>query len=242
MTRVQPCFIVLEGIDASGTTTQCQRLVEHLQNDLRQKAILTHEPSPGPVGMVIRLALTGRLLGPSADFNGEPGKRRSNGGPLDARTLALLYAADRHDHLHTTIETNLTQGRHVVCDRYVMSSLAYQGGFLEDIDWVLELNRHTRRPDVTIYLDLDPDEARKRMRREHRRPDLFEDVEKQRRVRDAYLNLISQYGAHLGRIESVDASGSRTLVEKNIKAVVDRLLSSRGGIKPTSEGTLFDIA
>ncbi|HYY53573.1 MAG TPA: dTMP kinase, partial [Myxococcales bacterium] len=107
-------FIALEGLDGSGTTTQAERIASVLRAQGR-RVLLTREPSDGPIGTLIRLALTGRL--------GLP--QRS--GPLTEEALALLFAADRVDHLAAVIEPALERGELVVCDRYVLSSLAYQG-------------------------------------------------------------------------------------------------------------------
>lgn len=115
-------FIVLEGLDGAGTTTQTERLASLLRSE-GHDVVTTREPSDGPVGTMLRQALTGRL--------GLPQGR----GPLAQETLALLFAADRTDHLHARILPALEQGKVVLCDRYVLSSLAYQGASLP-MAWV----------------------------------------------------------------------------------------------------------
>jgi len=142
-------FIVLEGIDGSGTTTQCSILRERLAG----RGLPTHatrEPSDGPVGVLIRQILTGRVVTP-----GQQGSR-----PPSWATMAALFAADRLDHLEAEINPNLLDGVTVVCDRYDHSSVAYQtvssDGDREVTEWVLDLNRHARRPDLTLVLDVDP--------------------------------------------------------------------------------------
>ena len=105
-------FIVLEGIDGSGTTTQLERAVACVAG-LGHRATATREPSDGPVGHLLREALLGRLHMP-------------DGEKLDGRTMALLFAADRIDHLQREIEPQLAAGTSVLSDRYLLSSLAYQ--------------------------------------------------------------------------------------------------------------------
>jgi dTMP kinase len=134
-----PLFIVLEGIDGSGTTTQLDRLAGHLSARGR-RVHATREPSAGPVGRLLREILLG-------------GHRLPDGSPADGRAMALLFAADRRDHLRREIEPALAAGIDVVCDRYLLSSLAYQGEEAER-GWVAELARDVRPPDLTLLLDL----------------------------------------------------------------------------------------
>ena len=140
-------LIVLEGIDGSGTTTQLERAVAHLAAR-GHPAVATREPSPGPVGRLLREALLGKL-------------RMPDGAPLDGRTMALLFAADRVDHVQREIEPNLAAGTSVVSDRYLLSSLAYQA---EEADraWVAALARGIPVPDLTILLDVPVEVAARR--------------------------------------------------------------------------------
>ncbi len=132
-------FVVLEGIDGSGTTTQ----VDILSRDLAgrgRRVLATREPSGGPVGRLLREILLGQ-------------HRVPDGAAVAGATMALLFAADRRDHLQREVEPALAAGTDVVSDRYLLSSFAYQ---MEeaDRDWVRGLARGVRQPDVTILLDL----------------------------------------------------------------------------------------
>src|SRR4051794_5496285 len=103
----QPRFVVLEGMDGAGTTTLSHLVTEGLRSrDLR--VCLTAEPTDGPFGRVLRSHLKGDLT-------------------LDAHTTALVFSADRADHLARTVRPALARGEWVVCDRYLLSTLAYQG-------------------------------------------------------------------------------------------------------------------
>ena len=147
VTAVRGKFLVLEGIDGSGTTTQLDRAVAYVSS-LGHPAVATREPSAGPIGRLLREALLGRL--------GMP-----NGAGMDGRSMALLFAADRVDHLQREVEPHLAAGTTVISDRYLLSSLAYQAEEAER-DWVLGLARGILRPDLTLLLDLPIDVAAKR--------------------------------------------------------------------------------
>lgn len=134
-------FVALEGIDGAGITTQARRLVSCL-NEQGRPARYTKEPSEGHWGLLLRRVLAGSLRRARYDGREEP---------FDETTLALAFAADRADHLACEIEPALAAGVTVICDRYVLSSLAYQGRAL-DLAWLLAINARCRAPDLTLYL------------------------------------------------------------------------------------------
>ena len=136
-------FIVIEGIDGAGTTTQARRLGERLR-EAGRKVHVTAEPSGGAIGALVRQVLSGRLRGRAPD------------GPFDAEALALLFAADRLDHARAEIEPALQAGIDVVSDRYTLSSLAYQSLTTGDARWVDQVNARAPAPDVTILLRVVP--------------------------------------------------------------------------------------
>ncbi len=138
-------FIVLEGLDGAGTTTQCERLAAALRAEGHVVKV-TRQPSDGPIGMLIRQALTGRLGMPRGE------------GSLGEQTLALLFAADRVDHLEATVIPAVEQGEIVLCDRYVLSSLAYQGTALP-LGWVEDINAFAIQPHLTLFLEVDVETA-----------------------------------------------------------------------------------
>ena len=160
-------FIVIEGIDGAGTTTQAQRLAEHLQGR-GLPVCVTHEPTTGPVGALLRQALTHRFVVP-----GTHGVR-----PPSWRTMAMLFAADRLDHLDSEIMPNLFDGVTVICDRYDLSSLAYQSATANDadaaVDWLRALNAHARRPDLTLVVNVPAEVAAQRRRRRGQAEELYE--------------------------------------------------------------------
>ncbi len=183
---IEGLFIVLEGIDGVGSTTHTR----HLAEGLRARGLPVHtsrEPSDGPIGVQIRQILTGRMVVP-----GLHGPR-----PPSWTTMALLFAADRMDHLESSIVPNLMDGVTVLSDRYYHSSVAYQsvtaGGDPGAVQWVKELNRHARRPDLTIVLDA-PDEvsAKRRGARQSAR-EIFDDFDLQKKLAAFYRDIDSHF-------------------------------------------------
>ena len=168
-------LIVLEGIDGAGTTTQARLLVEALEGR-GIAAHLTREPSDGPVGRLLREILAGRHA------------------PTDPTTHALLFAADRADHIQREVEPALAAGRVVVSDRWVHSSLAYQGAG-EDRAWIAELNRRARRPDLTLFLEVDAELAARRRAAAGRSEELFDALAVQRQVAENYREVMAELGA-----------------------------------------------
>ena len=200
-----PLFIVLEGIDGSGTTTQLDLLERHLQGRGR-RVHATREPSTGPIGRLLREILLGD-------------HKSTAGAPVDGLAMALLFAADRRDHLAREIDPALTGGADVVSDRYLLSSLAYQAQEAER-DWVAGLARDLRVPNLTLLLDL-PVEVAAARRRAAGRPDERYDADSvQARVAARYRELC----ADDPHAVILDAARSVTEVATAIAATVDRLL------------------
>ena len=150
-------FIVVEGIDGAGTTTHSRLLAKSLKTAERE-VVLTCEPTNGPVGGLIRQILQRRLF--VADATGPRAFAWS--------TLALLFAADRLDHLDSVVLPALADGSIVVSDRYDLSSLAYQSATAPSgpgvVPWIRSLNARAIRPDLTIVLDVPAEVAAERRR------------------------------------------------------------------------------
>lgn len=222
-------FIVLEGIDGAGTTTQLNVLRDHYRRAGR-RAFFTHEPSDGPVGMLIRLALQKRLVGANFDLH-DPSDPRPGAADFDAQALALLFAADRADHVATQVMPNLLAGRDVICDRYLLSTLAYQGQHA-DLEWLIEINRPAIVPDLTVFLDVPPAEAEERMRGSRWKKEIFETPEQQRRVRSRYFELLGREFPQRGRVEVIDASRPAAEVSADLVTLVDAASAAPGAAAP----------
>lgn len=226
-------FIVLEGIDGAGTTTQLNVLRDHFRRAGR-RAFFTHEPSDGPAGMLIRLALQKRLVGANYDLHDPADAPPAAAAAFDPGALALLFAADRADHMAAQVLPNLEAGRDVVCDRYLLSTLAYQGQHAE-LEWLLEINRPAIVPDLTLFLDVPPGEAEERMRGSRWKKEIFETLEQQRRIRSRYLELIQRHIPKVGRVEIVDASRPAAKVSTDLLALVDSFLDGAEVGAPATE-------
>src|SRR6187551_2268493 len=147
-------LIVLEGIDGSGTTTQTERVSAWLRTR-NQTVLSTREPTSGPVGRFLRTALRQEL-------SDEQGDAVS----LDWAAMALLFAADRVDHVTRHILPALLRGETVVSDRYDLSSLLYQSltspQGSQVLPWLKSINAQALRPDLTLVLDVPSDLAEAR--------------------------------------------------------------------------------
>ena len=191
-------FVVIEGIDGAGTTTQVARLVERVRTDGGLPVRQTREPSDGPIGSLVRQVLTGRIVAPGGRAPGWV-------------TMALLFAADRMDHVESDIEPFLATGGVMISDRYDASSLAYQSvssgsGGEKAVEWIRSLNQHAMRPDLTVVVDLAPDVAAERRESRGEPAQLYEQNEVQRALAAFYRDLAKHMPAD--RIVVVDGGGS----------------------------------
>ncbi|MCP4500947.1 MAG: dTMP kinase [Deltaproteobacteria bacterium] len=185
-------FIVLEGSDGAGTTTQAAALKAVLE-ERGHKALVTCEPSTGWIGKRIREELRGAP--PSED---------------GYKTLALLFAADRLHHVATEIQPALEEGVHVLCDRYLLSSLVYQGLHVDE-DWVRALNREAQKPDVTFVLDVGVETSLARQKARGAQKEIYDDTDSLTRIQDRYLKYASDVDAVL-----VDGEREPRIITKNL--------------------------
>ena len=203
-------FLVLEGLDGAGTTTQAERLAAWLAGRGR-KVHVTAEPSRGPVGAQIRQILSGRLRG-------------GGGAEVDAGVLALLFAADRLDHWESEIRPRLDAGVDVVSDRYVLSSLAYQSTTTGDPAWVAAVNSRAPSPDLTLFLRVRPAVALRRRYAATAEREIFEVPDIQRRVHRAYGRALAGLVRAGEQVVEVDGEEDVASVTAALARAVERLL------------------
>lgn len=164
-------FIAFEGIDGSGKTTQIAMLKERLKKE-GYDCYTTMEPTQSPIGSLIRQILVGRMK-------------------ADNKVIAALFAADRLDHLLNEIDgiaAKLSEGVHVITDRYYFSSYAYHSVDMP-MDLVIRMNESSSdiaRPAVTVFVDVDPDIALDRIERNRQHKELFEEKSRLVQVRENY--------------------------------------------------------
>lgn len=164
--------IVFEGLDGAGTTTQRNKLIKYLE-EKGKKVFLTNEPTGNMIGRLIRDILQKKYR-------------------TTDKALALLYAADRDDHLYNPeygIKKHIEDGEYVICDRYFYSSFAYQGVTL-DWSFIAKLNTFPH-PEVLIYIDTPTQECINRIEKRGEEKELFEKAEFLQKVEQGYNKIFS---------------------------------------------------
>lgn len=208
--RLKGKFIIFEGIDGSGITEQVELLREWLRHggyDLNQVAF-THEPSEGPVGLLLRLTLQGRL-------------------DLDEETLALLFAADRRDHLNRYIRPRLEKGIHVVSDRYYLSFYAYQAGQGLSLEWLRFLGKAWTRPDLTLVLDTPLDQCLRNIERRFVRQ-RYETSNTLAKTWEQFRRLITILLSEGEEIKIINGEGTPQQVHRRVLDIVAPVFSGDG--------------
>jgi dTMP kinase len=190
------------------------------------KTHLTQEPSRGPVGGLLRLFLEKRLT-LDMDMSYVESDER-----LNPAMLALLFAADRLDHLASEVQPLRHKGWIVVSDRYVLSSLAYQSIDCR-LDFVREINALALPPDLTILLDVPVSVCRRRMAASRRGLELFDEMKKQERVRENYLALAESWKRSKLRTEIVDGDRPIEAVHEEVKRIVGQDLGRSRQARPS---------
>ena len=200
-------FIVFEGIDGSGKTTQTRLLAKALEGAGR-RVILTAEPTGLPTGRALREALSGRVKKSECE-------------------MAALFVEDRiahNNHPTEGIRALLESGCDVICDRYYYSTLAYQG-HVTDYEWVKGMNLDCpdiMRPDLCIYLDLLPAQSLERIRAGRDSVEIYENEETLGRVRDTFMRVIADLGER-DRIAVVNAYRAPEEIAKEILSLVEEV-------------------
>ncbi len=215
----QPLFIVFEGTDGSGTTTQGDLLTAALKRSGRT-VLRTAEPTDGDVGVMIRNVLRART-----EF------------PLDPAAVALLFAADRIDHCQRVIGPALARNEAVICDRYLASSLTFQvvdGDGRITPEWICTINKEALRPDLTILLDLPVTDAMTRIHHRGKPRERFEVADTLELVRERYREVFREAPPQLGRILVLDASRSREAIAYDVLSAVLQIVQERAQVATVS--------
>jgi dTMP kinase len=207
------CFVALEGGEGAGKSTQAQRLRAWLEA-AGHEVVLTHEPGDTEVGRQLR----GIVLDPAT-------------GDISPRTETLLYAADKAEHVERVVLPALARGSVVVTDRYVDSTIAYQGDgrdlSVEEVEAVARWATRDVRPDLTVLLDLAPGEGLTRFTGRDRIES--ESVEFHERVRASFRRLAE---ADAERYLVVDAAQTPDEIEEQIRGRLSPLLERLAGEVP----------
>ncbi|HNR45162.1 MAG TPA: dTMP kinase [Methanofastidiosum sp.] len=186
-------FIVFEGIDASGKETQAKLLSSFFKKK-GFEVLLTHEPIyQEPIGQVIKSNLEKKIS-------------------LASETIAMLYAADRHEH-YLKVKKALDEEKIVISDRYKYSNMAYQGANGVDPKWIEEIEKYSLDPDMVFYIRVRPESAMKRRKEK----DLYEEnIEFQKKVFEIYESLSKKY-----KFIIIDGEKSVEDIHENILKYLD---------------------
>jgi dTMP kinase len=199
--EIIPNFVVFEGGDGSGTSTQLSMLSDRLKNSNKPVFFPTFEPTEGQIGKIIRSALKKEIF-------------------LKPETLAMLFSADRNEHLHGSdgILAHVNNGKLVVSDRYVLSSLVYQGLECGD-ELPVFLNFRFDAPELTFFFDIDPEIALNRMKNRESL-EIYEYLEFQQKVRQKYKSELDKYRKNGARVEIIDASKTAVEVADQVWSII----------------------
>jgi len=201
-------FVVFEGCDGSGTTTQLTTLEDFFQQNGNRLSLpplyKTNEPTNGSIGKVIRSFLRKELA-------------------LLPETVALLFAADRNEHLYGSggIAERCARGELVVSDRYLPSSLVYQGLVCGE-ELPARLNRDFPGPELLVFFDIDPETAQRRMAGRDVR-EVYEYLDFQIRIRERYKSLLPRFASQGVQVEIIDASPPAEEVAGQVWQIIRKL-------------------
>ncbi|MDR1971111.1 MAG: dTMP kinase [Treponema sp.] len=197
-------FVVLEGADGSGTSTQLELLGRRFPGPGLPVFHPTAEPTGGEVGRLIRLALKGQV-------------------PLLPETLARLFAADRGEHLYGRggVLERTGRGELVVSDRYTPSSMVYQGLECGE-ELPRRLNESFPVPELILFFDLDPQRAAERIQNRPEK-EIYEYLDFQIKVHDRYLKLLPVFRAQGSRVVEINAARRPEEVAEEVWAALEKL-------------------
>ncbi|KUO40701.1 MAG: hypothetical protein AVW06_05080 [Hadesarchaea archaeon DG-33-1] len=192
-------FITIEGIDGCGKSTHVKLLAKWLRSH-GHRVVITDEPTNDAIGRVIKRVLRGELKLPIA-------------------AEALLFAADRVQHILDVIEPSLKAGKVVLNERYIYSSLAYQSARGLPTNWISSINKYVLKPDLGILIDVPAKIAFARIKSSRRLDEFERNPRLQKRVRRNYLRIARWKG-----LKIVDGTRSREEVQAEIRRLVSAAL------------------
>ena len=192
-------FVDVEGLDGAGCATQVRRIGQALMEE-KVKVYLTKEPTRGPIGKLVRAALEG-------EFNSLP-----------PASVQLLFAADRGRHLNGEIIPRLEKGELVITDRYLWSSVAF-GSIDLSKQWLINLNQEFILPDVSVLIDVSPEECLKRIKKEKISLELFNRRSELENAWETFSFLANKYPFYL---YVVDGEREPDEITKDIVKLIKR--------------------
>lgn len=208
---IKNLFIAFEGIDGSGKSTQVRLLSDRLMQE-GHKVHTTFEPTNSRIGTMIRDVFSHRM-------------------EADHRTIAGLFVADRLDHLldtQTGMLKMLEDGFNVITDRYYFSSYAYHGTHMS-MDWVIAANALSAellRPDVNIYIDVDPEVSMERIRQAREFIEMYETLENLKAVRNKYMEAFEKLSS-VEKVIKIDGNRDQQTISNDVWECIMKIRSSK---------------
>lgn len=197
-------FVVIEGLDGAGTTTQLNSITEFLTiKKIEHKR--TFEPTDNKTGKFIRRVLSGEI-------------------PLEQESIAYLFAADRNEHIFSKSEgiiKLLESNKYVICDRYLFSSIAYQS-IGADPQLVLDLNSRFPLPEYLVFIDVPVEECQRRLKNRDTQKDIYDDIDYQKKVLEFYNHSIEYFQNSKMNVIRIDGTQNPEKITADIK---DRVFS-----------------
>lgn len=201
-------FVVIEGLDGCGSSTQVKLLTDYLRvRGIR--TFSTKEPTDNVIGGLIRGALTGVYLLPEA-------------------TMQMLFSADRGHHVKRFIEPVLQSGGWVVCDRYMWSTIAF-GGVTLDKEWLLSLQKYFPVPDITFLLEVPPKFCLERIEKDRYDIELYEKLEKLKNVWKNYEWLAARFS---DKFFVINGNKSENEVLAEIAGKLEKMIVGKNNLNP----------
>lgn len=200
-------FIVIEGADGTGKSTHAKLLGDYLKGK-GLEVVNTAEPTHSFIGQAIRMILSGKI-------------------EVSPTTLALLFTADRAEHVEKTIKPALDEGKVVISERYFYSTIAYQSIQGVNPQWISQINSFAPEPDLVVLLEVEPKDALSRMKRDK---EVFEVLDFQKQVQQRLLDFAYRRGALAkpGKAwKVVSTSDEQGKVQERIREVVGTHLASK---------------
>jgi dTMP kinase len=202
-------FVVIEGIDGTGKSTQLHLLSEKLQQ-LGYAVVSTREPTEGPFGQKIRELFIDRQT-------------------VSHEEELELFIADRDQHVQEVINPALTDGCVVVCDRYYLSTVAYQGANGMDLEFIMEKNKDFPVPDLAIILEIEPDQGINRIQNQrNENPNTFEEESNLRKVAAIFSSMQHPYIKRINGSDTIE-NVHHLLVNAVLETLASKKIQSVNG-------------
>lgn len=196
-------FIAFEGLDGSGSQHHAAAFARLMERE-GYRVVFSHEPTNSMIGGLIRARLAGEW-------------------DIAPETLQLLFTADRAEHLRSKIIPALESGKIVICDRYILSALAYNVVLVNDPEWLRAINQRFIEPDLTFLFQVDPKICARRVKENRLELELYQEEKKLRSVWSEFQRVAKEFGA----IELIDGERDDVAIIDELSEITQRYLTRK---------------